>query len=151
MSIQWKLEFTASKPESTYLDWLQAEPGYLGTVEYPSHPKFRIGSMFVAFCPASDDPNWADDFAQMYGFRFTHKFYMSRATREPVDTFFEVLALAMRFVRDFQDDALLRDDWPWFIRRDGVLKVSKKLFATTPEWGAFLKPPHWSGSFEALT
>jgi hypothetical protein len=150
MSIQWSLEFTASQPEATYLDWLRTEPGFVGPVEHQSHPEFRIGSMFVTVWPAAEDPNWADDFERMYGFRFTHKFYCSRANRQQVDTFFEVLTLAMRFLRDFPDDALLSAAYPWLIRKSGVLMAGQNLFATSPEWAAFLKPPHWFGPVEAL-
>lgn len=151
MSIQWKLEFAASKPEATYLDWLRAEPGYVGPVAHPAHPEFRINSLFVAFNSADEDPLWIDDFEEMYGFRQTHKFYCSKATRENIVYDWQVLAIAMRFLRDFPDDAVLRTDAPYFIRKGGVLAVAQKLFATSPEWEAFLKPPHWSGPFQSLS
>ncbi len=150
MSTQWKLEFAASQPDAVYLDWLQAEPGFVGPIERRDYPEFQIGSLFVSLERA--DPVWIDDFAEMYGFRQSHKFYCSKATRENIDFQFQVLAIAMRFLRDFSDDAVLgANGWPYFIRKGGVLAVAENLFATSPEWAAFLKPPHWLGPVEPLT
>ena len=152
MSIQWSLEFAASQPDAAYLDWLRAEPGFIGPVACREYPEFRIASLFVSVKPADEDPVWIDDFARMYGFRQTHNLYCSKATRENIVYDWQVLSIAMRFLRDFSDDAVLEAyGSPYFIRKGGVLAVAQKLFATSPEWGAFLKPPHWSGPIVALT
>jgi hypothetical protein len=151
MSTQWSMEFAASQPENVYLGWLRQEPGFVGPIAQRDHPEFRIGSLFVSLKPSAEDPVWIDDFEEMYGFRQTHKLYFSKATREYIVFDWQVLAIAMRFLRDFSDDVVLdAHGSPYFIRKGGILAVAQKLFATSPEWAAFLKPPHWFGSVEDL-